>query len=102
MSDTSAKRVHERFPIELPVLLVHAGGEARGVTKNLSLGGAALALDAPVPFGAEAKVRVRLPALKEDTEIGVTVRWLRDGLVGVQFGTLRAKDTWALNQLLKR
>jgi hypothetical protein len=56
---------------------------------------------ATVPFGAEVKVRLNVAAPKVDSEIAATVRWVKDGAIGVQFGSLRAKEQWALNQLLK-
>jgi hypothetical protein len=39
--------------------------------------------------------------LKEATELAATVRWVTDSTVVVQFGSLRAKEGWALNQLFK-
>ncbi len=95
------RRLHERFPIELP--LVVASGEHRvtGRTQNVSLGGMLITIDAPVAFGASVVVRVRLPALSEELELPATVRWSGPSAIGVQFGSLRAKATWALNQLFK-
>ena len=53
------------------------------------------------PYGSVVKVRLRLPALKEDTECEVTVRWKVEDGIGAQFGSLRALEVWALNQLFK-
>jgi hypothetical protein len=98
---TASRRLHERFDIELPVLVIHEGVEISGTTVNVSLGGMLLKVERSVPFGASLIVRVELPALKERTELAAVVRWDRDGAIGVQFTGLRAKDTWALNQLMK-
>lgn len=98
---TSGRRVHERYALELPITLTYPGGEATGTTKNVSLGGALVAVDKDIAFGSEVKVRMYLPPLKEDASFGATVRWRRDGRLGLQFGSLRAKEVWALNQMFK-
>ncbi|MDQ3032465.1 MAG: PilZ domain-containing protein [Myxococcota bacterium] len=117
---SSGRRVHERYALELEVTVIHrparpleAGQEhvvTKGVTQNVSLGGALLTISAPddaaappapIPFGAEVKLRLLLAPLKEHAEIGGTVRWIKDGAVGIQFGILRAKEVWALNQMFR-
>lgn len=103
---TTGRRVHERYALELPVTIVHrtADGntaESRGTTKNVSLGGALIAVSDAIVFGSEVKVRLTLRPLKEEATMTATVRWIAPGAVGVQFGSLRAKEVWALNQLFK-
>ena len=98
---TASRRLHERFDVELPVVILHDGIEIPAATINVSLGGMLIKTERRIAFGANVFVRVELPALKEPTELAAVVRWDRDGQVGVQFSTLRAKDTWALNQLMK-
>jgi hypothetical protein len=95
------RRQHERYEIELPVMVVLGADEVPGATVNVSLGGMLLRLSKPVPFGASLVLRVQLPSSKEMSEMDAVVRWEKDGAVGVQFSSLRARDTWALNQLLK-
>ncbi len=95
------RRLYERFDIELPVMIVHGSTEVAGATVNVSLGGMLVKVGQSVPFGANVIVRVELPALKEPAELAAVVRWDRDGQVGVQFSALRAKETWAINQLMK-
>ena len=72
-----------------------------GETRNVSLGGMFVRTSATLPFGAQVRIRFRLPSLKEDTEVSATVRWTTPEGVGVQFGSLRAMEVWALNQLFK-
>jgi c-di-GMP-binding flagellar brake protein YcgR len=96
------RRVHERVEYELPVTVLHEGAEYTTVTQNISLGGMSLLTDAPLKYGAEVKLRFRLPALKEDTECSGTVRWVRSDGIGVQFGSLRALEVWGLNQLFHK
>lgn len=98
---SSGRRVHERYALALPVTLKHPGGETTGVTQNVSLGGALIQLSGDIEFGAEVRLRLRLAPLKEDAEIPAVVRWIKDGAVGVQFGSLRAKEVWALNQIFR-
>lgn len=95
------RRAHERYERRLHVVLVHEGGEIDCVTRNVSLGGMLLATSASLRFGTRVRLRVRLPALKADTDIEATVRWSGDDSLGVQFGSLRAIEVWALNQLFK-
>jgi len=47
------------------------------------------------------KLRIRLPAMQEDSTIEMTVRWKTPDGVGLQFGSLRAIEVWGLNQLFK-
>jgi type IV pilus assembly protein PilZ len=96
-----SRRVHERVECDLPVVLLHDGKEITGRTINVSLGGLFITASQPLPYGTQAKVRLTLPALKEETEIPVTIRWTTKEGMGVQFGSLRAREVWALNQLMK-
>jgi Tfp pilus assembly protein PilZ len=52
-------------------------------------------------FGDRVLLRLRLPSLREDSQIEAAVRWVEPDGVGVQFGSLRAMEVWGLNQLLK-
>jgi type IV pilus assembly protein PilZ len=88
--------------VRLEVTVIHAGTAYTGSTQNVSLGGVLLTGDAVgLPFGAAVELQIPLPALDEPAVIAATVRWIRDGAVGLQFGSLRAKEQWALNQLMK-
>ncbi len=83
------------------MVLIHAAGEETGTTRNVSLGGMLIAMEGKLAFGTPVRMRITLPPLKESTEIEATVRWIKDDAVGVQFGSLRAKEVWALNQMFK-
>ena len=95
------QRAHERFDLVVPVLVVHGTSETAAVSRNISLGGMLIDGATELPFGTLVKIRIQLPAMKETTDLVGTIRWVRDGAIGVQFGSLRAKETWALNQLAK-
>jgi hypothetical protein len=95
------RRVHERFEYELDVTVLLDEREIKGRTINLSLGGLFMKVEEELPFGAQAKVILPLPALKEPATVPVTVRWVTAEGCGVQFGSLRAVEVWALNKLFK-
>lgn len=97
----SNQRQFERFDLVLPVLLVHGEREIPAKSRNISLGGMLIDGTTDLPFGTVIKVRIHLPSMKEPSDLAATIRWVRDGAIGVQFGSLRAKETWALNQLAK-
>ena len=96
------RRVHQRHEIVLPVVLVVDDREIEASTVNLSLGGMYIATAQQVPYGTRLKVRVRLPALKEESSIEATCRWTHTDGIGVQFGSLRAAEVWALNQIFTK
>ena len=79
----------------------HESGKIETITENVSLGGMLLVTEESLPYGTPVTLQFYLPALKEDAQLEATVRWGREGRMGVQFGSLRARDVWALNQLFK-
>lgn len=90
--------------------VIHPEGETKGTTQNVSLGGVLLTVTpageplptgAQIAFGAQVKLRLPLAPLKEHAEIAGTIRWIKDGAIGIQFGSLRAKEVWALNQMFR-
>ena len=95
------RRVHERYECDFPVNTDVDGAEVAFVATNISLGGMFCTTDVKIAYGTELKVRFRLPALKEDTTCPMTVRWLKPDGIGLQFGSLRALEVWALNQFFK-
>jgi hypothetical protein len=98
---TTGRRVHERFNCELPVTVLHAEAELAGVASNISLGGLYIVTESQVPFGMDVKVRLQVPSLKEPATVDAKVRWVKPDGFGVQFGSLRALEVWALNQYFK-
>jgi hypothetical protein len=99
---SSGRRVHERYDRRLDVVVIHEDAEIACVSRNISLGGMLLdCTDANLPYGSKVRLKFHLPALREDANIEATVRWQREEGMGVQFGSLRAREVWALNQLFK-
>lgn len=99
--DQASRRVHERYDREIPVVIIQGDREIRGTTRNISLGGMFVVTDEKLEFGSKGRVRMRLPALKEQTEVPIVIRWVTSEGIGLQFGSLRALEVWALNQLFK-
>jgi hypothetical protein len=95
------KRAQKRHACRLPVRIDAGGEEHEGNSVNLSLGGMLIDTDRRFPLGTAVMLRFRLPALKLDTEVEATVRWSEEGKHGMQFGSLRARDVWALNKLFR-
>lgn len=96
---TSGRRVHERYERALKVTIAHDEGEFEAVTQNISLGGMYVITEETLSYGAKVKLSVYLPALREDVALDATVRWTKPDGMGVQFGSLRAREVWAFNQL---
>ncbi len=97
----SNNRQHERIEIAIPVILVHEGREIAAESRNLSAGGMLIDGGTEIPFGAVVQLKASLPPNGLPIDLPATVRWIRDGTIGVQFGSLRAKETWAIHQLVK-
>ncbi len=97
----TGRRVHERYTCEMPITLVLKGEEVEGMAVNISLGGMYIVTEGRAEFGTAVKARFRLPALKEETECEVVIRWKKPDGIGGQFGSLRAKEVWAMNQFFK-
>ncbi|MEZ4251528.1 MAG: PilZ domain-containing protein [Polyangiales bacterium] len=97
----SGRRVHERYDCHLPIVFFVGEEEVSAVVSNISLGGMFVVTDRSVEYGTPVKVRFRLPALKEEATVDTTVRWRKPDGVGLQFGSLRAIEVWALNQFFK-
>lgn len=98
---TTKRRAHERYEHRLDVVVKHPEGEISCVTQNISLGGMSLLCEEQLAYGVVVELRFSLPALKDEVRTEATVRWVKDDGFGVQFGSLRAREVWALNQLFR-
>jgi uncharacterized protein (TIGR02266 family) len=98
---TDARRIHDRVDIDIPVTIVHEGSELSAVGRNISQGGMFIETDAKFDYGAKVKVRFALPTTSDPIEADSTIRWTNFQGIGIQFGSLRAREVWAINQLFK-
>jgi hypothetical protein len=97
----SNKRQYERYPVSVEVVVRH--GETRVVarSRDISLGGMFVLTDRPLPYGTPCQLEIKLPSLPSPAVIEATVRWAGPDGMGLQFGALRARETWAINQLIR-
>jgi type IV pilus assembly protein PilZ len=67
---------------------------------DVGIGGMFIETLSPAAFGAQVTVFMRLPELKEEAVIKGVVRWTEPDGMGVQFGTMGARETYALSKLI--
>lgn len=97
------KRVHPRVNVDSQVSCERRDGAAfTGMAKDISIGGMFIESGEILPFGTELTIVARLPGTKADMRLPGIVRWAKPSGFGVQFGSLGARETHAISQLLKR
>jgi uncharacterized protein (TIGR02266 family) len=99
---TADKRRYERHPAAIEVVIQSEGRTIAGRSRDISLGGMFVETTAALPYGTRVSLELKLPALAATAVIDATVRWTGKDGMGVQFGSLRARETWAINQLVRR
>ena len=94
-------RRHPRTRIASPVVFqVGEGPRIDAVFTDVSLGGMYIETATPLPYGTAVRVSVRLPGMKQETRIEAIVRWAEPTGMGVQFGVMGARETYALTALI--
>lgn len=97
------KRVHPRVVVNTQVSCeVHNGTAFTGLAKDISIGGVFVESAEVVPFGTEVTIVARFAGTKADLRLPGVVRWVKPDGFGVQFGSLGARETHGISQLLKR
>lgn len=97
----SEKRAHPRKVVEIPIAYqLGDGPRVEAVCYDMSLGGVFIETQAPAAFNAELVVFLRLPGLKNEVTVKSKVRWTERTGMGVQFGTMGARETFALTKML--
>ena len=97
------KRLHPRVIVNTAVSCeVRAGTTFTGLAKDISIGGMFVESTEVVPFGTEVTIVGRFVGTKADLRLPGIVRWAKPDGFGVQFGSLGARETHAISQLLKR
>lgn len=71
----------------------------QGVARDLSIGGMLVESTFPASFGDEVVVRIPLTDRGPLNLRGI-VRWSREGAIGIQFGLLGARETYAITQMM--
>ncbi len=98
---TEEHRRSPRVPLDADVLLEHGNRSLEGRSKDISLGGMFVLLNESLPFGAAITVRFRLPSGEGPMALQGIVRWERTDGVGVQFGPVGAKETFAITEWVR-
>ena len=93
------KRAHSRVSVNIQVTCTTEGGAVvRGVTRDLSVGGAFIDSGEIPAFGSKVAVTLDV-AGTENMRISGIVRWTKPDGFGVQFQLLGAKETHLLAKL---
>ncbi|MFQ5989896.1 MAG: PilZ domain-containing protein [Candidatus Methylomirabilales bacterium] len=89
MNDLTGERRSPRIPCNLPLEYEISGlGIRDGLITNLGTGGALLAIQEPVPLGAELVLHFRLPVSNRPIRKACTVKSAEGPSVGVEFAHL--------------
>ena len=100
-----SRRTEPRYDRKLEVEVIANGQTLTATSHNISLGGILVAtMEAIIPKTA-VRVRFKVPTQPEPIDVTAEVRWTepyKDGLtqLGIRFGSLRAREVWALNRFL--
>ncbi|HMI83056.1 MAG TPA: PilZ domain-containing protein [Polyangiaceae bacterium] len=95
------KRRHFRKQVSLDVEFnVAEGPRQAGLCRDFSLGGVHIDTTSPAPFGANVTVYLRLKGASAVSALPGIVRWVKAGSMGVQFGLLGARETYAITEML--
>jgi len=100
---TTSQRGHQRHQIAIPVEVIFEERSIAGMSRNVSLGGMFIVCLETVPFGEIVRLRFELRDLAGPVITTAVVRWIESSSgIGVQFTGLRAREVWALQQLIAR
>ncbi len=94
------RRRHARKPVALRAAVCADDAEPIDATCiNISLGGAQFQMEDPPAYGSKVQLTIHLAADSVLT-IPAIARWKGPSTLGVQFGSLRARDAYALSELV--
>jgi transcriptional regulator with PAS, ATPase and Fis domain len=103
----SEQERYYRAQMQLPVKLKYAGEQLEATLLNLSIGGAAIAIDKPLSFGMPASIYFAIPETEVEIELSGRVAWSNsEGQHGIQFSDLPANIRtdllrWLTSQMKK-
>jgi hypothetical protein len=95
------KRRHFRKSANYAVeFSIGTGPREPGICRDFSLGGMHVEATQTAPFGANVTVYVQLAGTQGPSALPGIVRWVKDSEMGIQFGLLGARETYALTEML--
>jgi transcriptional regulator with PAS, ATPase and Fis domain len=77
-----------RAQMQLPVKLKYAGGEMEATLLNISIGGAAIAIEKPLISGMQASIYFTIPGMSVESELCGHIAWSNSDQHGIQFSEL--------------
>lgn len=100
------QQIYYRAQIKAPARLRCGEEKIEATLLNLSLGGAAVATEKPLPFGTRALISFRIPGTDLEAELNGRVVWSNAGQHGIQFAEVPAGisnhlQRWLLSQMKK-
>ena len=97
------KRGHERVPFDLSLICESPGSAPIiGTAADISVGGMYVQSETAPAFGSNITIVMELSGASGTVRLPGTVRWVKPGGFGVQFGLLGARETHTIAQLMKR
>lgn len=100
-SGTLRVRAEQRTELFVELAFTSVAGSGVGYAKNISLGGMYVETMDPVPFNATVTLHMPLPGFPDLVDLSAVVRWSDETGMGLQFGTMGARVTHALTELVK-
>ena len=92
-----------RVSVKIPVVCEPEGGAAiDGHAIDISLEGTRIESSEVPAFGTQLIIVAHMPGEPEAWRLPATVRWTAPGSFGVQFGSLDARDTYRIADLMSR
>jgi type IV pilus assembly protein PilZ len=79
---------------------VSEGPRQKGVCRDFSLGGMHIQTAHPAPFGANVTVYMQLTGQPGISALPGIVRWVTADQMGIQFGLIGARETYAITEML--
>jgi hypothetical protein len=79
---------------------VSEGSRQQGVCRDFSLGGMHIQTAQPAPFGANVTIYLQLKGSQTLSALPGIVRWVKADEMGIQFGLIGARETYAITEML--
>jgi len=91
-----------RAQVNIPIRMKYASEEFEGTLLNISVGGAAVAVQRALRFGVATRIYFRIPGSQRDCELCGHIAWSsQQGNYGIQFDDLPAKSLTDMQRWLQ-
>lgn len=96
-------RRYARAPLNVTVQFSSKGGTEKfdGFSRDVSLGGMFVETSSGLAFNAELTLYVQLPGHETTFALPAVVRWTQPDGMGIQFGLLGARETFAITEVTR-